>query len=313
MSSATVRRRAGRRSTPRRASSWTISGCARWKSCRRSKKSRRPFSLSRSRPPRRASGRQIPKPPQKPSPPPPPAPKAERLQKLLAAAGLGSRREIESWIEAGRVTVGGRVAKLGDRASNTEEVAVDGVPVTLGAKSAGRVLIYNKPEGELVTRSDPQGRPTVFSRLPPGRWIAVGRLDINSAGLLLFTDDGELANRLMHPRYEVRREYAARVQGALRPDDLERLRRGVQLDDGPAAFESIEAADPRGAPGTNRWYRVTLKEGRNREVRRLFEAVGARVSRLLRVRYGPVELPRDLKPGQWRELTAKAAEKLFGQ
>ncbi|HYR35745.1 MAG TPA: pseudouridine synthase [Burkholderiales bacterium] len=267
--------------------------------------------MSRSRPPKQAPVPQIQKP--RPNPSPPPARKAERLQKLLAAAGLGSRREIESWIEAGRVTVGGRVAKLGDRASNTEEVAVDGVPVTLGAKSAGRVLIYNKPEGELVTRSDPQGRPTVFSRLPPGRWIAVGRLDINSAGLLLFTDDGELANRLMHPRYEVRREYAARVQGALRPDDLERLRRGVQLDDGPAAFESIEAADPRGAPGTNRWYRVTLKEGRNREVRRLFEAVGARVSRLLRVRYGPVELPRDLKPGQWRELTAKAAEKLFGQ
>jgi len=200
------------------------------------------------------------------------------------------------------------VAKLGDRAIAGDAVAVDGRAVKWGAKSQGRVLIYNKPEGELVTRSDPEGRPTVFSRLPPGRWVAVGRLDINSAGLLLFTDDGELANRLMHPRYEVAREYAARVQG---PVDLERLRRGVQLEDGPAAFESIEPADPRDADRANRWYRVTLKEGRNREVRRLFEAVGARVSRLLRVRYGPVELPRDLKPGQWRELSPESREMLF--
>jgi 23S rRNA pseudouridine2605 synthase len=150
----------------------------------------------------------------------------------------------------------------------------------------------------------------VFSRLPPGRWIAVGRLDINSAGLLLFTDDGELANRLMHPRYEVVREYAARVQGAV---DLERLRHGVELDDGPAAFQSIEPADPRAAGSVNRWYRVTLKEGRNREVRRLFEAIGARVSRLLRVRYGPIELPRDLKPGQWRELPQNRLGELFGK
>jgi 23S rRNA pseudouridine2605 synthase len=256
--------------------------------------------LSRSPPRRQAPGRQIPKPPQKPSLPPPPAPKAERLQKLLAAAGLGSRREIESWIEAGRVTVGGRVAKLGERATAGDEIAVDGRPVKLAAKAVGRVLIYNKPEGELVTRSDPEGRPTVFSRLPPGRWIAVGRLDINSAGLLLFTDDGELANRLMHPRYAVEREYEVRVQG---PVDLERLRRGVQLADGAAAFERIEALDPRAASGAaNRWYRVTLREGRNREVRRVFEAVGARVSRLRRMRYGPVDLPRDLAPGQWREL-----------
>ena len=208
------------------------------------------------------------------------------------------------------MTVGGRVATLGERASAADEIAVDGRPVRLEAKPAGRVLLYNKPEGELVTRSDPDGRPTVFSRLPPGRWIAVGRLDINSAGLLLFTDDGELANRLMHPRYEVVREYAARVQG---PVDLERLRRGVELDDGPAAFQSIEPADPRAAGGVNRWYRVTLKEGRNREVRRLFDAVGARVSRLLRVRYGPIELPRDLKPGQWRELPANRLGELFGK
>ena len=170
------------------------------------------------------------------------------------------------------------------------------------------MLIYNKPEGELVTRSDPEGRPTVFSRLPPGRWVAVGRLDFNSAGLLLFTDDGELANRLMHPRYEIEREYAVRARGAV---DMERLRQGVQLDDGQAAFERIEPTDPRAAPGTNRWYRVTLKEGRNREVRRMFEAVGARVSRLLRVRYGTVELPRDLKPGEWRELAPERVQELF--
>jgi 23S rRNA pseudouridine2605 synthase len=179
---------------------------------------------------------------------------------------------------------------------------LDGRPLELGSTNPGRVLIYNKPEGELVTRSDPQGRPTVFSRLPPGRWIAIGRLDINSAGLLLFTDDGGLANRLMHPRYGIEREYAVRVQGTLAAAALERLTRGVELDDGLAAFMRIEAADPRARQSANRWYRVTLAEGRNREVRRMFEAVGARVSRLLRVRYGPVELPRDLAPGQWREI-----------
>lgn len=165
-----------------------------------------------------------------------------------------------------------------------------------------RVLVYHKPVGELVTRSDPGGRPTVFARLPPGRWVAVGRLDINSAGLLLLTDSGEVANRLMHPRYEIEREYAARVQGRLAPADLARLRAGVELEDGPAAFSSIEPMRERDSGGTNQWYRVVLKEGRNREVRRMFEAVGARVSRLLRTRYGPVELPRDLAPGQWREL-----------
>jgi len=183
-----------------------------------------------------------------------------------------------------------------------DQIAVDGRAVELPPKAIGRVLIYNKPEGELVTRRDPAGRPSVFGRLPPGRWIAVGRLDINSAGLLLFTDDGELANRLMHPRYGVEREYAVRVQGPLGPQQLERLKRGVELEDGRAAFERIEAADPREWQSANRWYRVMLKEGRNREVRRMFEAVGARVSRLLRVRYGPVELPRDLRAGQWREI-----------
>jgi len=212
---------------------------------------------------------------------------------------MGSRREIESWIEAGRVTVGGRVAKLGERALPSDPIAVDGKPVQLAALQPARLLMYHKPEGELVTRSDPEGRPTVFSRLPPGRWIAVGRLDLNSAGLLLFTDDGELANSLMHPRYEIEREYQVRVHG---PVDLERLRRGVLLEDGEAAFERIEPVDPRATGSANRWYRVMLKEGRNREVRRMFEAVGARVSRLIRIRYGPLELPRDLAPGKWREV-----------
>lgn len=196
------------------------------------------------------------------------------------------------------MTVGGRVAKLGARATG-EAIAVDGRVVDLTPPRPGRVLLYNKPEGELVTRSDPQGRATVFARLPPGRWIAIGRLDLNSAGLLLFTDDGELANRLMHPRYGIEREYQVRVQG---PVDLERLRRGVHLEDGDAAFERIEPVDPRAGGSANRWYRVMLKEGRNREVRRMFEAVGARVSRLIRIRYGPIELPRDLAPGMWREL-----------
>src|SRR3989442_14208518 len=233
------------------------------------------------------------------------------MQKVLAAAGHGSRREIESWIEAGRVCVAGRTARLGDRALPADQITIDGKAVSLLAEQLARVLMYHKPEGELVTRSDPEGRPTVFSRLPPGRWVAVGRLDINSAGLLLFTDDGELANRLMHPRYEVEREYAARVQGELRAADLEKLRHGVHLEDGLAAFTRIEPADPRHAGGANRWYRVALKEGRNREVRRMFEAVGARVSRLLRVRYGPVELPRDLKPGEWRELPRETLKELL--
>lgn len=234
-----------------------------------------------------------------------PSGRPERLQKLLAGAGLGSRREIEAWIEAGRVSVGGRTAKLGDRAVLSDEVAVDGKAVILSKKAQPRVLLYHKPVGELVTRSDPQGRPTVFSRLPEGRWVCVGRLDFNTSGLLLVTDDGELANRLMHPRYRLEREYAVRVQGMLRSEDLAKLRRGVQLDDGLAAFTQIEVLNERPRSGANRWYRVTLREGRKREVRRLFESVGLRVSRLVRIRFGPIALPRDLPPGRWRELSAE--------
>ena len=174
-----------------------------------------------------------------------------------------------------------------------------------------RVLLYHKPVGELVTRSDPEGRPTVFSSLPPGRWIAVGRLDLNSSGLLLFTDSGELANRLMHPRYGLEREYSARIRGPLTGEEMDRLLRGIPLDGAPARFESIRPE--RQGEGTNRWYRVVLKEGRNREVRRLFEALGHPVSRLMRVRYGPVQLPADLAAGKWRELPEKAVNGLFRQ
>jgi 23S rRNA pseudouridine2605 synthase len=253
--------------------------------------------LNRPPPRQPPTGPRTPRDSRQPRPEPTADPRGERLQKLLAAAGLGSRREIEGWIEAGRVTLGGRIAKLGDRALISDSIAVDGKALKLSKASEPRVLLYHKPVGEMVTRHDPGGRPTVFARLPPGRWVAVGRLDLNSSGLLLFTDSGELANRLMHPRYELEREYSARVQGI---PDLETLRRGVQLEDGIAAFASVR--QEKAATGTNRWYRVVLKEGRNREVRRLFEAVGARVNRLVRVRYGPVELPADLPPGSWREL-----------
>lgn len=240
-----------------------------------------------------------------------PEPTAERLQKVLAAAGLGSRREIEGWIAAGRVTVNGEVAKLGDRAGPEEQIAVDGKIVNrVVDKAAPRVLLYHKPVGELVTRSDPEGRPKVFSRLPPGRWVAVGRLDLNSSGLLLLTDSGELANRLMHPRYEMEREYAVRIRGELAGTQRKQLLSGILLDGVPARFDRLEPHARTDSEGTNRWYRVVLREGRKREVRRLFEAVGHPVSRLIRVRYGPVELPRDLAPGRWRELPAERVKEL---
>jgi len=203
------------------------------------------------------------------------------------------------------------VAKLGDRAGPSDSIAVDGKPVSRPAGGRARVLLYHKPLGELVTRKDPQGRATVFGGLPPGRWIAVGRLDLNSSGLLLLTDSGELANRLMHPRYGLEREYEARIRGALRPDEKERLLQGIPLEGVAARFERIE--ELKGGEGANRWYRVVLQEGRNREVRRLFEALGHPVSRLSRVRFGPVELPPDLSAGKWRELPAKTVNGLFRQ
>lgn len=234
------------------------------------------------------------------------SPAGERLQKLLAAAGFGSRREIERWIEAGRVTVRGQVAKLGDRAAPGDAVFLDGKEVKFGASTAQpRVIAYHKPVGELVTRSDPEGRPTVFDRLPklsPGRWVAIGRLDLNTSGLLLFTDSGELANRLMHPRQQIEREYEVRVQGGLSEAAARQLLAGVDLDDGPARFKRLEPLAAKKDTGTNRWYRAVLAEGRNREVRRMVEAAGGRVSRLMRVRFGPVLLPLDLPPGRSLEL-----------
>lgn len=195
----------------------------------------------------------------------------------------------------------GELAKLGDRASPSDEIRLDGMRIALRAPSRARVLLYHKPVGELVTRRDPEGRPTVFDRLPHGRWIAVGRLDLNSSGLLLFTDSGELANRLMHPRYGLEREYLARIRGALSQAEEEKLISGVDLEGVAARFERIEAHRSE-LQGANRWYRVVLREGRKREVRRLFEALGHAVSRLVRVRYGPIELPADLAPGRWREM-----------
>jgi 23S rRNA pseudouridine2605 synthase len=233
-----------------------------------------------------------------------PEPEGEKLQKVLARAGLGSRRELEHWITDGRITVNGVVAKLGDRVLPGQDIRVDGHSLSAGARhgTRRRVIIYSKPEGQVCTMADPEGRPTVFDHLPVlrnARWIVIGRLDFNTQGLLLFTTDGELANKLMHPSSQIEREYAVRVLGEVNAEMLARLRTGVQLDDGPAHFDEIRDA---GGEGANHWYHVTLKEGRNREVRRLWEAVGVKVSRLIRVRFGPVTLPRMLRPGRWEEL-----------
>lgn len=229
---------------------------------------------------------------------------AERLQKLLANAGFGSRRQLEGLIAEGRIKVNGKVAKLGDRATAEDRIEINGRPV--GSRRLGGtqryVIIYNKPEGELVTRKDPEGRKTVFERLPrlpTGRWIAVGRLDINSAGLLLLTNDGELANLLMHPRAAIEREYAVRVNGEVTEQMVRQLVTGVELEDGHARFEDVVAS---GGEGSNRWFHIVIMEGRKREVRRLWEAVGVTVSRLKRVRYGPIILDSRVKAGQWREL-----------
>lgn len=228
-----------------------------------------------------------------------------RLQKSLADAGLGSRREIEGWIVEGRLRVNGRIAKLGDKVVPEDKIRLDDREVKLRSPRdvPMRVIAFNKPEGELVTRRDPEGRRTVFSRLPrlkTGRWITIGRLDINTSGLLLFTDNGELANRLMHPSREVEREYAVRVLGGASPEVLHRLTHGVELEDGPARFEEIVES---GGSGVNRWYHVVLREGRNREVRRLWEAAGCTVSRLMRVRYGNVILGPRVFTGNWRDVT----------
>lgn len=230
----------------------------------------------------------------------------EKLQKVLARAGKGSRREIEAMIAANRVSVNGKMATLGDRVvvNANLKIRIDGHIVNLqqAQKEICRVLMYYKPEGELCTRHDPEGRATVFDRLPRltgSRWIAVGRLDINTSGLLLFTTDGELANRLMHPSREVEREYSVRVFGQVDEAMLARLRKGVQLEDGPASFKSIK---PMGGQGMNQWFDVTLMEGRNREVRRLWESQGIQVSRLIRIRYGNIKLMKTLPRGGWEEM-----------
>ncbi|KZN68766.1 23S rRNA pseudouridine(2605) synthase RluB [Pseudoalteromonas luteoviolacea] len=229
---------------------------------------------------------------------------SEKLQKVLARAGVGSRREMEKYIDSNRVSVDGKVAKLGDRVEENAVIRVDGHVVKIEQKEERicRVLMYHKPEGELCTRKDPEGRRTVFDRLPRlegDRWIAIGRLDINTSGLLLFTNDGELANRLMHPKYEVEREYSARVFGEVTNQTLKTLTQGVELEDGPAKFLSIK---PRGGEGINKWFNVTLTEGRNREVRRLWQSQEVEVSRLIRVRYGKLELNKRLPQGGWEEL-----------
>lgn len=236
---------------------------------------------------------------------------SERVQKILAAAGLGSRRAVEKWIDEGRVSVNGRVVALGDRAESQDRICVDGRPVARRPlEIESRTLMYHKPEGVLATRSDVQGRATIFEDLPPlrnARWITVGRLDMNTSGLLLVTTDGELAHRLMHPSYEVEREYVVRVLGVVTEEIRQRLLAGVPVDGKPARFRALEE---RGGSGANHWYRVVLAEGRYREVRRLWEAVGAQVSRLKRVRFGPVTLPRDLRPGQSRAVDLQTLRQL---
>ncbi len=239
----------------------------------------------------------------------------EKLQKLLAHAGLGSRRELEKWIEAGRVSVNGKRAKLGDRASASDRILVDGNLVSLVAQHRESIkgLIYHKPEGQICTRKDPKGRPTVFENLPAlpgGRWVSVGRLDLNSSGLLLFTNNGDLANKLMHPSTGLEREYLVRIRGQASEETIKKLVNiGVKIDGKLAQFKSVTAAN-LAEEGTNHWYRVVICEGRYREVRRMWDSVGHTVSRLKRIRYGTVKLNRDLKQGQNAKMAPKQLERL---
>ena len=237
--------------------------------------------------------------------------KGQKLQKVLANLGLGSRRKMERWIEEGRVTVDGSVATLGDRIRAGQSLRLDGKPLEVDAAAEVRVLLYHKPVREVCSRDDPEGRKTVFERLPKlksGRWISVGRLDFNTSGVLLFTTEGALANALMHPSNAIEREYLVRVMGRVEEPMLERLKDGVELDDGPARFSDIQEG---GGDGINRFFYVVLMEGRNREVRRLWESQGTTVSRLKRVRYGEVFLPSKLKKGQWLELPQRDVDVIY--
>lgn len=229
---------------------------------------------------------------------------SEKIQKVLANAGLASRRHIENWLREGRISVNGQIAKLGDRITQDDKVRVDGREIKL-IKSASvktRVLLYHKPEGEICSRSDPEKRPTIFDHLPllrNGRWISVGRLDFNTSGVLLLTNDGELAHKLMHPSKQIEREYAVRIQGQVSPGMIQNLKKGVVIDGEPAHFEHIVDA---GGEGSNHWYHVLVREGRNRIVRKLWESQNVTVSRLIRIRFGSITLPRQLRRGRWMEL-----------
>ena len=240
----------------------------------------------------------------------PKKPAPERIQKVLAHAGIASRREIEKWIEAGRIKVNNRVVKIGDRMTAGDKVSIDGrlINIKQSDRQDLRLIAYNKPAGEICSRKDEKGRKTVFENLPrlrQGRWINVGRLDVNTSGLLLFTNDGELANKLMHPSSGMDREYAVRVRGEVSQEILERLRNGVELEDGMAKFTDIVNS---GGEGSNHWYHVVLMEGRSHEVKRLWESQGIQVSRLIRVRFGPVFLPRHSKPGSIRAIKGTELE-----
>ena len=234
-----------------------------------------------------------------------------RIQKFLASQGIASRRKIERWIKTGEVCVDGKTCTLGQQVNGDERITIRGQHIHLHTEIKNRVLIYHKPVGEVVSRADPQQRPTVFDRLPAlqaGRWIAVGRLDVNTSGLLLFTTDGTLANGLMHPCNQIEREYRVRVYGSVTDEALSRLQRGVQLDDGPAKLEILEALE---SSGMNTWYRIVLREGRNREVRKLWKSQGLEVNRLVRTRFGVVTLPKALRQGEWVDLSARQIRQLY--
>lgn len=237
----------------------------------------------------------------------------EKLQKVLARAGYGSRREMEAWISAGRVKVNGKVAEIGERVADADQIVVDGKKLApqKKIKEACRVLLYNKPEDEICTRKDPEGRPTVFDKLPPikhGRWVSVGRLDINTSGLLLFTTDGELANKLTHPSANIDREYAVRVMGEVKPEMIERMHKGIMIEDHFCRFTDIQYY---AGEGINQWYHVVVMEGRNREVRKLWESQGLKVSRLKRVRFGPIFIPSTVTRGKYQELSKTEIDKLI--